>query len=172
MIAHTSLKTPIGLLFLAKSDKGLCCVGLPGESGEFIPSWLPKRFPQETIIKNGGALEREIVQLREYFNGTRESFTFPLDLRTTEFRQEALRAVYEIPYGETASYKEIAERIGKPKAVRAVGSANANNPIPIVIPCHRVVAHNGSLGGYGGGLPMKRWFLALEGCALAKCLKT
>ncbi|MDP6593558.1 MAG: methylated-DNA--[protein]-cysteine S-methyltransferase [Candidatus Marinimicrobia bacterium] len=163
MIAYTHLKTPIGPLFLAKSDKGLCRVGLPGKSEESTLSWLAKQFPQETIAKNDGALKCETAQLREYFRGKRESFTFPLDLRTTTFRHKALQAVHDIPYGETASYKEIAQRMGAPTAVRAVGSANATNPIPIVIPCHRVLSHDGSLGGYGGGLKMKSWLLAHEG---------
>ena len=104
-------------------------------------------------------------QLDEYFAGTRTAFDFPCAPQGTPFQQKVWAALCEIPYGETRSYKQIAEAVGKPKACRAVGMANNRNPIIIVIPCHRVIGANGALTGYGGGLEMKRALLELEGTA-------
>jgi methylated-DNA-[protein]-cysteine S-methyltransferase len=101
-------------------------------------------------------------QLQEYFRGERRTFDLPLAPRGTEFQMDVWRALQRIPYGETRSYSGIAREIGRPAAVRAVGAANGANPIPIVIPCHRVVGSNGSLTGFGGGIETKRWLLALE----------
>jgi methylated-DNA-[protein]-cysteine S-methyltransferase len=100
--------------------------------------------------------------LQEYFRGERRTFDLPLAPRGTEFQMDVWRALQRIPYGETRSYSGIAREIGRPAAVRAVGAANGANPIPIVIPCHRVVGSNGSLTGFGGGIETKRWLLALE----------
>ena len=106
------------------------------------------------------ALHRE---LEEYFAGSRRSFTIPLAPRGTPFQLAVWNALLEIPYGDTVSYGDLAFRIGKPAAVRAVGAANGANPIPVIIPCHRVIGSNGSLTGYGGGIERKQWLLALEG---------
>jgi len=103
-----------------------------------------------------------IRQLREYFSGKRIEFDLPLAPQGTEFQRTVWQRLQEIPYGETISYGELAKRVGNPKASRAVGSANGQNPIPIVIPCHRVIAFNGTLGGFGGGLPTKEKLLGLE----------
>jgi methylated-DNA-[protein]-cysteine S-methyltransferase len=102
------------------------------------------------------------AQLQQYFRGERRAFDLPLAPRGTEFQQLVWSALQRIPYGETRSYSDIAREIGRPAAVRAVGAANGANPIPIVIPCHRVVGSNGSLTGFGGGIETKRWLLALE----------
>jgi methylated-DNA-[protein]-cysteine S-methyltransferase len=102
-------------------------------------------------------------QLQEYFSGKRQAFTFPLAPRGTPFQLAVWNALLEIPYGDTISYAELARRIGKPSAVRAVGAANGANPIPVIIPCHRVIGSNGTLTGYGGGIERKQWLLALEG---------
>jgi O-6-methylguanine DNA methyltransferase len=101
-------------------------------------------------------------QLDEYFSGRRRQFDLPLDLEGTEFQQRVWRSVSAIPYGQTRSYAQIAATIGSPKAVRAVGAANGANPVAIIVPCHRVIASGGGLGGYGGGLELKRRLLALE----------
>ena len=101
-------------------------------------------------------------QLAEYFNGRRRTFDLPLAPQASAFQRKVLEALQAIPYGETRTYKDIAAAIGRPKAVRAVGAANANNPIPIIIPCHRVVGSDGSLTGFGGGLDAKRMLLRLE----------
>jgi O-6-methylguanine DNA methyltransferase len=107
------------------------------------------------------------AQLAEYFAGHRRSFDLPLDLRGTPFQLRAWTALCEIPFGTTQSYAEQARAIGSPRAFRAVGSANGANPVPIVVPCHRVVASGGSLGGYSAGLPIKRALLAIEGVSVA-----
>lgn len=102
------------------------------------------------------------AQLDEYFTGRRRAFQLPLDLRGTPFQQKVWNALLEIPYGETRSYAELARSIGAPKAFRAVGAANGANPIAIVVPCHRVISSGGGVGGYGGGVPLKKRLLALE----------
>jgi O-6-methylguanine DNA methyltransferase len=110
------------------------------------------------------AILREAVrQLSAYFDGSLRAFTIPLDMRGTEFQMRVWRQLETIPYGEICSYSEVAEAIGAPRAVRAVGAANGANPIPIVVPCHRVIGANGRLTGYGGGLPLKKRLLVLEG---------
>lgn len=112
-------------------------------------------------------LERAFQQLEEYFAGKRKQFDLPLSLRGTEFQRQVWAALRDIPYGETRSYGQIAQAVGRPKAVRAVGMANHRNPISIIVPCHRVVGADGSLTGYGGGLENKKFLLALErGCFL------
>ena len=103
------------------------------------------------------------TQLKEYFNLKRKKFYIPLDIGGTEFQMKVWNELKKIPYGKTASYKEIAESIGNVKAVRAVGKANSKNPVPIIIPCHRVIEHSGKLGGYSGGLGIKEKLLELEG---------
>ncbi len=105
---------------------------------------------------------RADAQLREYFAGERRAFDLPLDAEGTEFQKKVWAALLEIPYGETRSYKDIAEAVGSPKGFRAVGGANHNNPISIIIPCHRVITSDGGLGGYGGGLDKKTLLLELE----------
>jgi methylated-DNA-[protein]-cysteine S-methyltransferase len=106
-------------------------------------------------------------QLDQYFAGKRRAFEVPIDRRLSHgYRRTVLEALTEVPYGETVSYKDLAERTGNPKASRAVGSAMATNPIPIVVPCHRVLRTGGALGGYGGGLDTKVWLLQLEGALL------
>ena len=101
-------------------------------------------------------------QLEEYFAGERKTFDVPLDLWGTPFQQEVWKALLQIPYGETRSYQDIAQSVGNPKAVRAVGGANGRNPVPVIVPCHRVIRSDGNLGGYGGGLDIKRDLLDLE----------
>jgi len=125
---------------------------------------------RETVPRTGaGAVVRQAEQeLREYFAGRRRTFTVKLDLEGTEFQRKAWQAMRKIPFGETISYGDQARKVGKPKAYRAVGSANGKNPIPIIVPCHRVLASDGSLGGYSLGLSMKRRLLALEGVSVAE----
>jgi len=148
------LDTPIGELLLAGDDDGLAMVGFPKGS--------MRRNPESDWIFNEKPLTAARRQLREYFAGKRRSFELPLKLSGTNFQQSVLRALQEIPYGETVSYGEIARRIGRPRAVRAVGAANGRNPLPIVIPCHRVIGKSGDLTGFGGGLDTKEALLRLE----------
>jgi len=148
------LDTPIGELLLAGDDDGLAMVG--------FPKGPMRRNPESDWIFNEKPLTAARRQLREYFAGKRRSFELPLKLSGTNFQQSVLRALQEIPYGETVSYGDIARRIGRPRAVRAVGAANGRNPLPIVIPCHRVIGKSGDLTGFGGGLDTKEALLRLE----------
>lgn len=151
MHAHS----PAGPLFLAASTKGL--VRLEFESRV---QKLDSGSIQLRESKSG--LAPYLRELNEYFACERRQFSFPLDLRGTEFQLACWRALLEIPYGETRSYQDIARAIGHPQACRAVGMSNNRNPIAIVVPCHRVIASSGSLCGYGGGLDIKRKLLDLE----------
>ena len=148
------LDTPIGELLLAGDDDALCLVSFPEGSmrRDPEPDWIYKEKPF--------AAARQ--QLTEYFAGERREFDLPLKLNGTEFQMNVLHALQQIPYGETMSYADIAERIGRPKAVRAVGAANGRNPIPIIVPCHRVIGSHGDLTGFGGGLGTKEALLRLE----------
>ena len=146
--------TPIGELLLAGEDDALSMIGFPKGS--------MRRDPEPDWIYNEKPLANARKQLDEYFKGARKDFDLPLKLGGTEFQVSVLRALQNIPYGETVSYGEIAKRIGRPKAVRAVGAANGRNPIPIVVPCHRVIGSGGDLTGFGGGLDTKEALLRLE----------
>lgn len=115
------------------------------------------------VTPTTGNYQPVIEQLSDYFSGKRKAFELDLAPRGTPFQLAVWNALLEIPYGDTISYAELARRIGKPSAVRAVGAANGANPIPVIIPCHRVIGSNGSLTGYGGGIERKQWLLALEG---------
>ncbi|MDJ0795002.1 MAG: methylated-DNA--[protein]-cysteine S-methyltransferase [Woeseiaceae bacterium] len=146
--------TPIGELLLAGEENALVMIGFPKGS--------MRREPEPDWIYNEKPLAEASRQLREYFDGERREFDLPLRLAGTEFQVSVLEALQKIPYGETTSYGEIARRIGRPKAVRAVGAANGRNPIPIVVPCHRVIGSTGDLTGFGGGLDTKEALLRLE----------
>jgi methylated-DNA-[protein]-cysteine S-methyltransferase len=126
--------------------------------------YFKSRFeiPDSFIKVETPLIKKAAAQVEEYLNGKRKNFSLPLAMHGTEFQMDVWRALQTIPYGETRSYKEIAELIKRPKAVRAVGMANNRNPISIIVPCHRVIGHDGSLTGYGGGLPLKRRLLELE----------
>ena len=151
--------SPVGKLRLVASEKGLVAID------------VRKNVKQEVTAKNPSAqaiLIRTKKQLEQYFAGKRTTFDVALDLVGTEFQVQAWRALCRIPFGKTISYGQQAANIKKPKAFRAVGSANGKNPIPIIVPCHRVVASDGSLGGYSLGLRMKKQLLALEGVSEAE----
>ena len=148
------LDTPIGDLLLAGDDGGLALVGFPEGS--------MRRDPDPAWIYNEKPFAEARKQLTEYFAGTRKEFELPLQPTGTEFQLRVLEELQRIPYGKTCSYSELAERIGRPRAVRAVGAANGRNPIPIIIPCHRVIGASGDLTGFGGGLAAKEALLCLE----------
>lgn len=151
---YSYLDTPIGELLLAGDDDALCLVGFPEGS--------MRKDPEPDWIYNEKSFAAARQQLTEYFAGQRREFDLSLRLSGTEFQMSVLRALQQIPYGETTSYAEIAERVGRPKAVRAVGAANGRNPIPIIVPCHRVIGSHGELTGFGGGLDTKEALLRLE----------
>ena len=129
--------------------------------GEYSPDEICSDLP-ENAEAGSGVLDRAYAQIEEYLRGCREEFTFPVQIAGTEFQKEVWSALLTIPYGETRSYGEIAEMIGKPRATRAVGMANNANRLPIVIPCHRVIGKDGRLTGYGGGIDRKKLLLEIE----------
>jgi len=163
-------ETPIGTLQLASSAVGLVYVGLPRSSGMGLAGFLARQFPR-CWRRRAYAPHREAVrQLLEYLDGKRRDFELDLDLRGTPFQRRVWQALLGIPYGETRSYGEVAAAIDQPGASRAVGLANGANPVPLVVPCHRVVAAGGRIGGYGGGVRLKQRLLAMEQTALARDL--
>jgi methylated-DNA-[protein]-cysteine S-methyltransferase len=151
---YTRIESPLGPLLLTADDAGLRQIF-------FVNGRHPAR-PESSWKEDRAPLIETIRQLQAYFAGELESFDLKLAPEGTPFQQEVWRRLCDIPYGETISYGTLAGRIGNPKASRAVGLANGSNPIPIVIPCHRVIGSNGKLTGYGGGLPIKEKLLALE----------
>lgn len=158
-----SMESPIGKILVGATDKGLCKLdfGFKGEE-EFL-LWIDKKFCGYHIVRDDNYMEKYILQLSEYFRGKRREFDLSLDLLGTEFQVKVWKQLMNVKYGTTATYKDIAIMINSPKAVRAVGGANNKNPIPIILPCHRIIGSNGSLVGYGGGLDIKRTLLKLEG---------
>ena len=160
--ATTELSSPIGKLRIAATERGLVRLALAGGAGSGFAGWLRRSLPDGEPVAQMPLLERARLELDEYFAGRRREFGLPLDLRGTAFQRDVWRALCEIPYGETRSYADVAQAVGRPHAFRAVGLANGANPVAIVVPCHRVIAADGSLGGYGGGPVRKRRLLALE----------
>jgi len=159
--------TPLGDIWVARSEKGLVAVDLWGDQGRFVD--LVFRLTGVEADYDPQKLTAVNQHLAEYFSGQRKRFDDPIDWSImTPFRQEALQVVNEIEYGQIRTYGDIARELGKPKAVRAVGRANATNPIPIIVPCHRVLGSDGRLRGYGapGGVETKAWLLRLEGSRL------
>jgi O-6-methylguanine DNA methyltransferase len=162
------LESAIGPLFLAASARGLVALEfdarLPGQQSiRPNPRDLREEKNAFTFESSASHLRPYRNELEEYFAGKRREFTFPLDLRGTDFQLACWRALLAIPCGETRTYADIARAVGKPNAFRAVGMANNRNPVAVVVPCHRVIASDGALCGYGGGLEVKRKLLELEG---------
>jgi len=156
MIFQRIHDSPVGPLRLAASDDGLHAIEFhaPRHAVPRDKRWCEGDHPLLDVVA---------MQLDQYFAGQRRRFDLPLAPEGTEFQREVWHALATIPFGETLSYAQLAAQIGKPAAVRAVGAANGRNPIPIVLPCHRVIGADGSLTGFGGGLPTKRFLLELEG---------
>ncbi len=152
---YTSLDSPVGKLQLVGDESGLQFLDFPLANSRFVQA--ADRVETKTMFCEA------VRQLQAYFDGELKDFSLDLKPSGTQFQREVWRALQNIPYGETRSYAEIAISIGNPKAVRAVGAANGRNPIAIVIPCHRVIGSDGSLTGFGGGLPIKQFLLNLEG---------
>jgi methylated-DNA-[protein]-cysteine S-methyltransferase len=160
-------RTPLGDLRFAVSALGLVAVEW-AKSQSRLDKYLLRL--KADVSTNSKITRLYAKELGEYLKGKRHEFTFPIDWSTLRpFQMKVLLAVYSIPYGETRTYAEIAEQIGRPRAYRAVGRANATNPMPLVIPCHRVIGTDGKLHGYGGGegLPTKEWLLLMEGAVMA-----
>jgi len=151
---YTYLDSPLGALLVVRDESGL--------SGLYLPSGRHPVTVAPEWVRDDAAFDDVRTQLEEYFAGHRRTFDLPLHASGTAFQQRVWTALLDIPYGETTSYGKTAAAIGAPTASRAVGLANGQNPIPIIVPCHRVIGANGALTGYGGGLDAKRWLLALE----------
>lgn len=151
---YTTIESPVGPLLLAGNEQGLRFLSFAAEKRamRLHPNWKENRRAFAEVAR----------QLRAYFLGELTEFDVPLSLEGTPFQLRVWMQLCTIPYGETISYGQLARRIGEPEAVRAVGAANGSNPIPIIVPCHRVIGSDGSLTGYGGGLPIKEKLLALE----------
>ncbi len=153
-VSYTTMKSPIGPLLLAGDEDGLRLV-------HFAFGRRPKS-PQPDWVENNAPFREVIRQLGAYFDGKLKDFDLPVVLEGTVFQLLVWRNLQRIPYGETVSYGQLARRIGSPEAARAVGLANGSNPIPIIVPCHRVIGSNGDLTGFGGGLAVKKKLLELE----------
>lgn len=153
-VYYSRMQTSVGRLLLAATERGLRYVYFGGS--------LPEARKGELWIESPQVLRPYEEELQAYFRGELREFSCKLDLAGTTFQKKCWNALLRIPYGKTRSYADIAKEVGSPRAFRAVGQANHNNPIPIIVPCHRVITSSGTLGGYGGGLDMKRALLRLE----------
>ncbi len=164
-LSYTTLDTPIGKLLLAATDQGLVRVAFDRENHDTVLEQLADTLSPR-ILHSAARLEAAVRQLDEYFAGHRREFELPLDWRLAKgFRREVLSHLPLIAYGQTESYAQVAAAAGNPKAVRAVGTACGTNPLPVVVPCHRVVRSDGSFGGYLGGTEAKQLLLTLEAAA-------
>jgi methylated-DNA-[protein]-cysteine S-methyltransferase len=164
-VAYRTIATPVGELLLATTGQGLVRVAYPGQGHDEVLASLAQAVSPR-ILRAPGRLDQVSRQLDEYFAGRRTEFDLPLDFRlATGFRRTVLAHLPAIPYGHTESYAQVAAASGSPKAFRAVGTACARNPLPVVVPCHRVVHADGTAGAYAGGADAKRALLALESAA-------
>jgi O-6-methylguanine DNA methyltransferase len=159
-----SVASPLGACEVIASERGVCWTGTPGAQRETGLAWLQQKLQAELLLeqKLTESLRQAADELERYFVGKLTAFSCPLDLHGTPFQLAVWRALQTIPYGETRSYSEIAQQIGRPAARRAVGAANGANPVAIIVPCHRVIGSDGALTGYGGGLSTKAWLLQHE----------
>lgn len=165
-VAYTTVDSPFGTLLVATTPRGLVKVNLPSQDPDAALQDLAVRISPR-MLEAPAKLDEVQRQLDDYFEGRLREFDLPLDWQLSKgFRLRALRAIDRIPYGKTRSYTQIAASAGNERAVRAAGTACGSNPIPIVVPCHRVLRSGGALGGYGGGLPMKEALLDLERAGL------
>jgi len=162
----TSFDSRIGRIYVASTDRGVCKLSVPKESRKDFFEWLKKHFDLEMVADNRARNKEVIDQLTRYFNGRLAKFTCPVDLMGTPFQTRVWRELAKIPYGTTITYKHLAKRVQVPKAFQAVGRANGANPLPIIIPCHRVIGSDGSLVGYAYSVKTKEFLLRLEGAII------
>ena len=161
-VAYATADSPFGILLLARTPQGLVRLGLPGEDPDALLADLAGRISPRVLEAPAG-LDRERRELDDYFAGRRHDFDLPIDWQLSHgFLLRARQGIATIPYGETRTYTDLARGAGNERAVRAAGSACSRNPIPLVVPCHRVLRSDGSLGGYAGGLAMKEELLKME----------
>ena len=160
--AVSGVDSPIGPLQLAATRAGLLRIGLPRQVGAGFAGAVRRGLGDGVQLEWLPALDKAKAELDEYFRSQRREFTVELDLRGSDFQLRVWRALLEIPFGRTISYADLSRSIGREGAFRAVGAANGANPVAIIVPCHRVIQSGGKLGGYGGGLDLKRRLLAME----------
>ncbi len=166
VVSRAEIGSPVGPLALYGTNEGLMAVVFPRHSRVAVEAWLQRVIGETRIVDDAEVLEDAIGQLGEYFAGARRQFDLALDVRGTAFQCRVWEAVAAVPFGQTRSYADVARTVGNAKAVRAVGAANGANPLPIVVPCHRIIGSHGGLHGYGGGLDVKARLLELEGVTL------
>ena len=162
----SAFTTPLGTSYVAATNKGVCRVAVPNETREHFFVWLYKHFDVSKVLPHPTPGIECIDQLGEYLAGERTRFEVHLDLRGTEFQLATWDAILRIPYGTTITYRDLARELGIPKAYQAVGGAVGLNPVPVIVPCHRVLGSDGSLTGYLGGVSTKQWLLRHEGALL------
>jgi methylated-DNA-[protein]-cysteine S-methyltransferase len=159
----TSFDSRVGRIYVASTDNGVCKISIPRESRKDFFEWLKNNFDPEAVADNRTKNRDVIDQLNRYFTGRLAKFTCPVDLIGTPFQTRVWRELSKISYGTTITYKHLARKVRAPKAFQAVGRANGANPLPIIIPCHRVIGSDGSMVGYAYGVKMKEFLLRLEG---------
>ncbi|MBI4548717.1 MAG: methylated-DNA--[protein]-cysteine S-methyltransferase [Ignavibacteriae bacterium] len=162
----TSFDSRIGRIYVASTDKGVCKVSVPKETRKDFFEWLRKHFDPDAVADNRARNKDVIDQLNRYFNGRLVKFSVPIDLIGTPFQIRVWKELTKISYGTTITYRSLAKRVNAPKSYQAVGRANSVNPLPIIIPCHRVLGSNGSLVGYSCGIKTKEFLLRLEGAIM------
>ena len=161
MVEYSSFATPLGRLQLLAVKNGVVKISFESATSDEIKKWCQK-YLSKSPVKGGKFSKIAKSQILDYLNGKRMNLTFPVVHFNSPFCKKVLEAERSIPYGETRSYREVAGMVKNPRAARAVGSGNAGNPLPLYFPCHRVIATNGGLGGFGGGLKVKQFLLELE----------
>ena len=162
----TSFDSRIGRIYVASTEQGACKISVPKETRTDFFKWLKENFTVDSISDNS-IRNREIIdQLSRYFNGKLAKFTCPVDMMGTPFQIRVWKELEVIPYGSTITYKQLAKRVTRTKSFQAVGRANSANPLPIIVPCHRVLGSNGSLIGYSCGIKTKEFLLRLEGALM------
>jgi O-6-methylguanine DNA methyltransferase len=162
----TSFDSRIGLIYIASTENGLCKLSIPKETKKDFFTWLEDHFEIDAVTDNKSRNKEYIDQINRYLNGKLVEFTIPVDLLGTPFQLRVWKKLSQIPYGTTITYSQLAKRVGVPKAFQAVGRANGANPLPIIIPCHRVIGSDGSLIGYSSGVKTKEFLLRLEGAII------
>ncbi len=159
----TSFESKIGVIYVASTDNGVCKITIPKESRRDFFSWLTTNFSDDDVIENRSRNKAIIDEINRYLNGKLVTFKTPLHPIGTPFQLRVWTELKKIPYGHTISYEQLARRVRIPQGFQAVGRANAMNPLPIVVPCHRVIGKDGTLVGYAGGVKTKEFLLRLEG---------
>ena len=169
MIESVRFQSPIGSLSILAVKQGVVKISFENESMKKRDKWC-RKYLGMGIVEGTDFTTEAKSQILNYLSGKRKSLNFPVIHLNTPFRTRVLKAERTIPYGQTRSYGEVAQMVGRPKAIRSVGSANANNPLPLYFPCHRIINSNGTLGGFGWGVEVKQYLLNLESLATSKCI--